>query len=126
MILVHPPKDIHIFEEVNKTLTGELSISWREIEPGCELFYVHDENDFFPEECYVTACGEKFEDCEGRIPPLATPSSCGVIRPAYPKTAEPNRKWWTSSMATSMRMMTHTSTSIQSPLADKEGSIWLQ
>ena len=43
------------FEEVNKALGNELSISWREIEPGCDIFYTHDENDFFPEECYVTA-----------------------------------------------------------------------
>ena len=25
----------------------------------------YEENDFFPEECYVTAYGELFEDCEG-------------------------------------------------------------
>src|SRR5574344_2052379 len=30
-----------------------------------KIFYTHDENDFFPEECYVTAYGELFEDCEG-------------------------------------------------------------
>lgn len=53
-----------LFEEVNKTLGNELSISWREIEPGCEIYYVHDENNFFPEECYVTAYGDLFEDCE--------------------------------------------------------------
>lgn len=53
------------FEEVNKALGDELSISWREIEPGCVIFYTHDENDFFPEECYVTAYGDIFEDCEG-------------------------------------------------------------
>ena len=53
------------FEEVNKALGNELSISWREVEPGCDIFYTHDENDFFPEECYVTAYGELFEDCEG-------------------------------------------------------------
>lgn len=54
------------FDEVNKALDNELSISWREIEPGCGIFYTHDENDFFPEECYVTASGELFaEDCEG-------------------------------------------------------------
>ena len=51
--------------EVNKALGDELSISWREVEPGCDIFYTHDENDFFPEECYVTAYGELFEDCEG-------------------------------------------------------------
>ena len=50
------------FEEVNKALGDELSISWREVEPGCDIFYTHDENDFFPEECYVTAYGELFEE----------------------------------------------------------------
>lgn len=53
------------FEEVNKVLNNELSISWREVEPGCNIFYTHDENDFFPEECYVTAYGDIFDDCEG-------------------------------------------------------------
>ena len=53
------------FDELNKALGNELSISWREIEPGCDIFYTHDEYDFFPEECYVTAYGELFEDCEG-------------------------------------------------------------
>lgn len=54
------------FDEVNKALDNELSISWREIEPGCGIFYTHDENEFFPEECYVTARGDLFaEECEG-------------------------------------------------------------
>lgn len=53
-----------LFEEVNKALDNELSISWREVEPGCDIFFTHDENDYFPEECYVTASGELFEDCE--------------------------------------------------------------
>lgn len=35
------------FEEVNKALNNELSICWREVEPGCNIFYTHDENDFF-------------------------------------------------------------------------------
>ena len=37
------------------------------VNPNCgdDIFYTHDENDFFPEECYVTAYGELFEDCEG-------------------------------------------------------------
>ena len=53
------------FEELNNTLGGELSISYREIECGCNLFYVHDEQGFFPEECCVSSSGEPFEDaCE--------------------------------------------------------------
>ena len=31
------------FDELNKVLGGELSISYREIECGCDIFYVHDE-----------------------------------------------------------------------------------
>ncbi|MCD8237439.1 MAG: hypothetical protein LUD00_12550 [Prevotellaceae bacterium] len=54
-----------LFDEVNKALGYELSISWREVEPGCGIIYTHDENDFFPEECYVTAYGDLFDDCEG-------------------------------------------------------------
>ena len=53
------------FEELNKTLGGELSISYREIECGCDVFFVHDEGDFFPEECCVSSSGGNFEDaCE--------------------------------------------------------------
>lgn len=54
-----------LFEEVNMAFDNELSISWREIEPGCSVFFTHDESDYFPEVCYVTACGDLFEDCEG-------------------------------------------------------------
>ena len=50
------------FEELNNTLGGELSISYREIECGCNLFYVHDEQGFFPEECCVSSSGEPLED----------------------------------------------------------------
>lgn len=49
------------FDELKKTLGGTLSISYREIEPGCEIFYVHDEYGCFPEECCVNCHGEPFE-----------------------------------------------------------------
>ena len=50
---------------LNKVLGNELSISYREIECGCEIFYVHDEGGFFPEECCVSSSGGNFEDiCE--------------------------------------------------------------
>lgn len=53
------------FDELNKVLGNELSISYREIECGCEIFYVHDEGGFFPEECCVSSSGGNFEDiCE--------------------------------------------------------------
>ena len=32
-------------------------------ECGCEVCYTHDEGDYFPEECCVSASGEPFEDC---------------------------------------------------------------
>lgn len=50
------------FDELNKVLGNELSISYREIECGCEIFYVHDEGGFFPEECCVSSSGGNFED----------------------------------------------------------------
>ena len=54
-----------LFEEINAILGGGLSISYREIECGCEIFFVHDEFGFFPEECCVSSYGEPFEDaCE--------------------------------------------------------------
>ena len=53
------------FDELNKVLGYELSISYREIECGCEIFHVHDEGNFFPEECCVSASGGNFDDvCE--------------------------------------------------------------
>ena len=53
------------FDELNKVLGNELSISYREIECGCEIFHVHDEGGFFPEECRVSSSGGNFEDiCE--------------------------------------------------------------
>ena len=50
------------FDELNNVLGGELSISYREIECGCDIFYVHDEQGFFPEECCVSSSGEPFEE----------------------------------------------------------------
>ena len=53
------------FDELNEVLGNELSISYREIECGCVIFYVHDEGGFFPEECCVSSSGGNFEDiCE--------------------------------------------------------------
>lgn len=54
-----------LFFEINRILGDELSISYRCCESGCDLFYTHDEGDFFPEECCVSSYGEPFEDaCE--------------------------------------------------------------
>ena len=38
------------------------SISYRVCECGCEIYYVHDEGNFFPEEVAVSSSGEPFED----------------------------------------------------------------
>lgn len=54
-----------LFEEINHILGDTLSISFRCIECGCEVFYVHDEGNYFPEECCVNSYGEPFEEaCE--------------------------------------------------------------
>lgn len=80
------------FEEVNKALGDELSISWREVEPGCDIFYTHDENDFFPEECYVTAYGELFEDCEGAYSTFGDAIKLWCERQVSHRTEETNRR----------------------------------
>ncbi len=51
-----------VFAAINEVLNDELSISYREIECGCEIYYVHDEGCFFPEECCISSAGEPFED----------------------------------------------------------------
>lgn len=50
------------FDELNKALGGDLSISYREVEPGCGIYCVHDECGWFTEECCVSSSGEPFED----------------------------------------------------------------
>lgn len=51
-----------LFEEINHHLHDEFSISYRVCECGCEVYYVHDEGSFFPEECCVSSNGKPFED----------------------------------------------------------------
>ena len=51
-----------LFEEINHVLGDQLSVSYRVCECGCEVYYVHDEGDFFPEEVAVSSSGEPFED----------------------------------------------------------------
>ena len=54
-----------LIEEINHILGDVLSVSFRVCECGCEVFYVHDEGNYFPEECCVSAYGEPFEEaCE--------------------------------------------------------------
>lgn len=51
-----------LFEEINHHLHDELSISYRVCECGCEVYYVHDEGSYFPEECCVNSNGEPFSE----------------------------------------------------------------
>lgn len=51
-----------LFYAINDALNDELSISYRVCECGCEVYYVHDEENFFPEEVAVSSSGEPFED----------------------------------------------------------------
>lgn len=51
-----------LFEEINHLLWDELSISYRVCECGCEVYYVHDEDSYFPEECCVSSYGTPFDD----------------------------------------------------------------
>lgn len=51
-----------LFEEINHLLWDELEISYRVVECGCEVYYVHDEGNYFPEEACVSSYGEPFED----------------------------------------------------------------
>lgn len=47
---------IDFFYKINeKFFNDELSISYRVVERGCEIYHVHDEGLFFPERFYVSA-----------------------------------------------------------------------
>lgn len=47
---------IEFFYRINeKFFNDELSISYRVVESGCEIYHVHDEGLFFPERFYVSA-----------------------------------------------------------------------
>lgn len=50
-----------LFEEINRVLDNGLSISFRVCECGCDVFYTHDEGDFFPEECCTDYSGDLFD-----------------------------------------------------------------
>lgn len=51
-----------LFIEINRLLGNELSISYRVCECGCDVYYVHDEESFFPEECCIGSYGGPFDD----------------------------------------------------------------
>ncbi|MDO4497290.1 MAG: hypothetical protein Q4B58_05635 [Bacteroidales bacterium] len=56
-----------LFEEINKVLGDGLSISYRVCECGCEVYYVHDEGNYFPEECCVSAYGAPFDEASDDV-----------------------------------------------------------
>lgn len=104
-----------LFLEINRILGDELSISYRCCESGCDLFYTHDEGDFFPEECCVSSYGEPFEDaCEDVLIPLGMPSRNGHQRPVSDRETVVRKKWWTLSKAMDTRAKRPISTSILS------------
>ena len=51
-----------LFEQINHLLWDELKISYRCCECGCDVYYVHDEGSYFPEECAVSSCGAPFDE----------------------------------------------------------------
>lgn len=51
-----------LFKAINKKLGGGLSINYREVEPGCEIFVIHDKDNFYPEKYCVSAGEGVFED----------------------------------------------------------------
>lgn len=54
-----------LFYAINKVLGDTLSINYKEVEPGSEVFCVHDEWDYFPEVCIAYMGGEPFDGhCE--------------------------------------------------------------
>ena len=56
-----------LFEEINLILQDELSISYRVCECGCEVYYVHDEGNYFPEEACVSSSGKPFDDMDDDV-----------------------------------------------------------
>lgn len=76
------------FDELNKVLGGELSVSYREIECGCDIFYVHG----------------MLVRTSLTLAKMLLPS--GVRRWVSRKVTEPMMKWWISLTAMSMRTRT--------------------
>ena len=97
-----------LFFEINRILNDELSISYRCCESGCDLFYTHDEGDFFPEECCVSSYGEPFEDaCEDVFDTIED----GHQRPVLDRETAVKKKWWILSIAMNTKAKRPISTS---------------
>ena len=95
------------FEELNNTLGGELSISYREIECGCNLFYVHDEQGFSQRNVVSVLRVNPLRMLVRMFSTLVRMRLLsGVRKQEYRKATEQRMKWWSSSMAMSMMMKT--------------------
>lgn len=56
-----------LFFEINHLFDDELSISYRVCECGCDVYYVHDEGFFFPEECCIGSYGKPFDEASDDV-----------------------------------------------------------
>lgn len=65
------------FHAINRKLKGGLSISYRETESGCGIYYVHDEGGFFTE---VPMASLSTMSAMMSIPPLQMPLVNGATR----------------------------------------------
>lgn len=78
------------FFEINRLLDDELSISYRCCECGCEVYYTHDEGDYFPKNAasahpanHLRIVAMMFTALSGK------PSGNGLPRPALSRESEP-------------------------------------
>lgn len=75
---------IKFFERINEEFFNEeLSISYRVVESGCEIYNVHDEGLFFPERFYVSAYYENEIDSYDDDPIEGEQLSMGDIFDAW-------------------------------------------
>ena len=93
-------------------MNDELSISYRCCESGCDLFYTHDEGDFFPEECCVSSYGEPFEDaCEDVFDTIEDAIAEWTSKTGIGQGDRSEKKWWILSIAMNTKAKRPISTS---------------
>lgn len=80
------------FEEVNKALGDELSISWREVEPGCASSIRTMRTTSSPKSATSLHTENSLRIVRVLTPPLVMLSSCGVRRLVSHRTEEANRR----------------------------------
>lgn len=56
----------NLFEAVRVLFNGRVSISYFCEEPGCCVYYKHDEGNYFPADVYVECAGEPFDGQDGQ------------------------------------------------------------